>query len=354
MTQEHATPVTVAVDATGADLGPAEVALGAARAAQGGLRVLLFGPAAELRGALTAAGGSDAVEVIDAPVSIAKEPDPARAVRQLPHASIVQAVQAVADGRAQAFVAAGATGAALAAGMGILGRAEGIRRPAIAAPIPLPGAEVLLLDVGANASVRPEHLEQFAFMGRAFAQTVVGVEHPRVALLSNGEESTRGTDLVREVHERLSNHAGLGFIGNVDGAGIPAGVADVIVTDGFTGNIALKAIEGVSGEMFKLIRSTLGASPRGKAGGLLIRGPLRGLRDTLDPELQGGAYLLGLSAVGVIAHGRFSAVGFEHAITRAGRTVREDLLSRTQTALEAAGALHVRRKRSASPDTVTP
>lgn len=345
--------VTVAVDATGADLGPAEVARGAARAATGGTRVLLFGPAAELHAGLEEAGAAD-VEVIDAPVSIAKEPDPARAVRQLPHASIVQAVQAVADGKAQAFVAAGATGAALASGMAILGRAEGIRRPAIAAMIPLPGAEVIMLDVGANASVRPEHLEQFAFMGRAFAQTVVGIEHPRVALLSNGEESTRGTDVVREVHERLSQHGGLGFVGNIDGAGIPAGVADVVVTDGFTGNIALKAMEGVSTQLFHLIRGTIMASTRGKAGGLLLRAPLRGLRDTLDPELMGGAYLLGLSALGVIAHGRFSSVGFEHAVARASRAVSEDLLARTQASLAEAGALHSRRKRSASPDTVTP
>ncbi|MFT4035358.1 MAG: phosphate acyltransferase PlsX [Patulibacter sp.] len=345
--------VTVAVDATGADLGPAEVARGAARAARSGIGVLLFGPAAELHAELDERDTAN-VEVIDAPVSIAKEPDPARAVRQLPHASIVQAVQAVADGRAQAFVAAGATGAALAAGMGVLGRADGIRRPAIAAPIPLPGAEVVLLDVGANASVRPEHLEQFAFMGRAFSQRVVGVDRPRVALLSNGEEATRGTELVREVHTRLSAHAGLGFIGNIDGAGIAAGVADVIVTDGFTGNIALKAMEGVSGQLFSLIRSTLTQSPRGKAGGLLIRGPLRGLRDTLDPELQGGAYLLGLSALGVIAHGRFGAVGFEHAVLRAARAVREELLAGTHDALEQAGALHRRRTRSATADTVTP
>ncbi|MEN0015466.1 MAG: phosphate acyltransferase PlsX, partial [Solirubrobacteraceae bacterium] len=262
------------------------------------------------------------------------------------------AVKAVADGHAQAFVAAGATGAALAAGMSELGRADGVRRPAIAAQIPLPGAEVTLLDVGANATVRPEHLEQFAFMGRAFSQAVVGVEHPRVALLSNGEEKTRGTDLVREVHERLSKHSGLGFIGNIDGSAIPTGVADVIVTDGFTGNIALKTMEGVSTELFHLIKKTVMASNRGKAGGLLLRAPLRGLADTLDPELQGGAYLLGLSALGVIAHGRFSHVGFEHAVRRAGIAVEQDLLGLTLRSLESAGALRVRRKRSAPTDTV--
>ncbi|MBO9533787.1 MAG: phosphate acyltransferase PlsX [Solirubrobacteraceae bacterium] len=346
--------VTVAVDATGADLGPAEVARGAARAARAShLRVLLFGPAAELHAALEESGAGN-VEVIDAPVSIAKVADPATAVRQLPHASIVQAVQAVKDGRAQAFVSAGATGATLAAGMSVLGRADGIRRPAIAAMIPLPGAEVIMLDVGANASVRPEHLEQFAFMGRAFAQTVVGISHPRVALLSNGEEATRGTDLVREVNQRLGTHAGLGFVGNIEGSGIPAGVADVIVTDGFTGNIALKTMEGVSTELFHLIRGTIMATNRGKAGGLLLRGPLRGLRDTLDPEQMGGAYLLGLAALGVIAHGRFSSVGFENAVLRAGRAVEQDLLTRTQASLAEAGALHVRRKRSAGADTVTP
>ena len=345
-------PVTVAVDATGADLGPAEVARGVARAAQSGVEVLLFGPAGALTEALAGLPGATSVEVFDAPVSIAKEPDPARAVRQHPHASIVQAVRAVAEGRAQAFVAAGATGAALAAGMSQLGRADGVRRPALAAQIPLPGAEVTLLDVGANVSVRPEHLEQFAFMGRAFSQAVVGVEHPRVALLSNGEEANRGTDVIREVHQRLSGHAGLGFIGNIDGASIPTGVADVIVTDGFTGNVALKAMEGVSTELFHLIRATIMESNRGKAGGLLLRGPLRGLRDTLDPELQGGAYLLGLGALGVIAHGRFTALGFEHAVRRAGRAIEADLLGVTLASLESAGALRPRRKRSAEADTV--
>lgn len=343
--------VTVAVDATGADLGPAEVARGAARAAATGINVILFGPAAELSAALEETSAAN-VEVVDAPVSIAKEPDPARAVRQHPHASIVQAVRAVAEGRANAFVAGGATGAALAAGMGELGRADGLRRPAIAAQIPLPGAEVTLLDVGANATVRAEHLEQFAFMGRAFSHSVVGVEHPRVALLSNGEEASRGTELVREVHERLSTHEGLGFIGNIDGSSIPTGVADVIVTDGFTGNIALKAMEGVSTELFHLIKRTMLASNRGKVGGLMLRGPLRGVRDTLDPELQGGAYLLGLRALGVITHGRFTNVGFEHAVLRAGRAVEQDLLGETLRSLDAAGALRARRKRSAPADTV--
>src|SRR6476620_9649011 len=187
-------PVTVAVDANGADLGPAEVAAGAALAAQRGHRVLVFGPAAEI-GDVPAG-----VEVIDAPVSIAKSPEPARAVRSTPDASIVLAARAVADGRADALVAAGSTGSALAAGLFHIRRGRGIHRPALALPIPIPGAPVLLLDVGANVESRADHLVQFAYMGSAFAAAVLGVEEPRVGLLSNGEEPSKGTPDVVAAH----------------------------------------------------------------------------------------------------------------------------------------------------------
>ncbi len=177
---------------------------------------MLFAPAAELAPVIEAAG-LPGIELVDAPRSIAKDPDPARAIRQVPDASIVQAVHAVADGRAQAFRRRWGHRRRAGRRYGDPRRADGIRRPAIAAPISAARAEVVVLDVGANATVRPEHLEQFAFMGRAFAQLVLGVEQPRVALLSNGEEESRGTDLVREVHQRLAGHDGLGFIGNIDG-----------------------------------------------------------------------------------------------------------------------------------------
>ena len=180
--------VTVAVDAGGADLGPREVAAGAARAAANGIRVLLFGPAGEIGDV------PDGVEVVDAPVSIAKKADPANAVRSTPEASIVQATKAVADGRAQAFVSGGSTGSALAAALFNLRRDRGVYRPALALPLPNPGrSPILLLDVGANVTCRPEHLVQFAHMGSAFAQAVLGIDSPRVALLSNGEEPGKGT-----------------------------------------------------------------------------------------------------------------------------------------------------------------
>src|SRR5213595_1439235 len=199
--------VTIAVDTNGADLGPAEVAAGAATAAAQGVRVLLFGPAEAI---------GDVAEVVDAPVSIAKAPDLVIAVRSTPDASIVQAASAVADGRAQALVAGGSTGSALAAGLFNIKRASGIFRPALAIPLPVPGKPVTLLDVGANAESRPEHLVQFAFMGAALAQVVLGVDQPRVGLLSNGEEAMKGTPLVLEAHEKLAGSP-LRFVGNVEG-----------------------------------------------------------------------------------------------------------------------------------------
>jgi phosphate acyltransferase len=328
--------VTVAVDAGGADLGPAEVAAGAALAAQAGTNVLLFGPA-ELIGDVPAG-----VEVIDAPVSIAKATDPAFAVRSTPEASIVQAAKAVADGRAQALVSGGSTGSALAAGLFNMRRDRGIYRPALALPVPMPGAApVLLLDVGANVTCRPEHLVQFAHMGSAFAQAVMGISSPRVALLSNGEEPAKGTPELVTVHEQLAGEGGTGlnFVGNVEGTQVTDGIADVIVMDGFTGNITLKLIEGVSGRTLRAIRDLAMSSPRAKLGGWLLRPAVQSLRDEIDPEAPGGAYMLGLRQLGVVAHGRFTRRGFARAIEVAARGVEEDVISATRSALKAAGAL---------------
>jgi glycerol-3-phosphate acyltransferase PlsX len=333
--------VTVAVDANGADLGPAEVAAGAAVAAARGVRVLLFGPAAELGEPV------EGIEVVDAPVSIAKAPEPMAAAHSTPEASVVRAVEAVAQGRADAFVSGGSTGAALAAALFRVKRAGGIHRPALATPVPVPGHPVTLVDVGANAEVRPEHLVQFAFMGAALARVVLGVQRPRVALLSNGAEAQRGTPLVREAHAALAQRAALAgealeFVGNVEGDAITTGAADVVVTDGFTGNVAIKLMEGVSQTVLGAIRDRAMASPRAKMGGALLRPALRGLRDELDPEGPGGAYLLGLRRLGVVPHGRFTRYGFSQAILLAARGASGDIVGRTHEALEAAGALRAR------------
>jgi phosphate acyltransferase len=329
---------TVAVDCNGADLGPAEVAAGAAIAAARGARVILFGPAAELDAA------ASGVEIVDAPVSIAKSADPASAVRAHPDASIVQAARAVAAGQAQALVCAGGTGAALAAGLFNIKRTRGIYRPALALPLPLPGRTVTLLDVGANAAARREHLVQFAFMGAALASTVLGVERPRVGLLSNGEEAARGSALVVETNAELAERAAAGidafeFAGNVEGTDVLEGAVDVVVTDGFTGNVALKLIEATSQTVLRAVRDAALSSPRSKLGGALLRPALGGFRAQVDPELQGGAYLLGLRRLGVVPHGRFSRTGFAEAIMRARRGAREDVIGQTERALAAAGAL---------------
>ncbi len=330
--------VTVAVDAGGADLGPAEVAAGAALAAAAGVGVILFGPEREIgpvpRG----------VEVVDAPVSIAKAADPAFAVRATPEASIVQAAKAVSEGRAQALVSGGSTGSALAAGLFNMRRDRGIYRPALALPVPVPGATpVLLLDVGANVTCRPEHLVQFAHMGSAFAQAVMRIHRPRVALLSNGEEPAKGTPELVIVHEQLAGEGGhgLNFVGNIEGTQVMAGAADVVVMDGFTGNITLKLIEGVSGRTLRAIRDLAMSSPRAKLGGWLLGPAVRALRDEIDPEGPGGAYMLGLRQLGVIAHGRFTRRGFARAIEVAARGVEQDVISATREALRAAGALRL-------------
>ena len=339
--------VTVAVDAGGADLGPREVAAGAAHAAARGIRVLLFGPAREI-GPVQAN-----VEVVDAPISIAKQSDPAHAVRTTPEASIVQATRAVAEGRAQAFVSGGSTGSALAAALLHLRRDRGVYRPALALPLPNPdGPPILLLDVGANATCRPEHLVQFAHMGSAFAQAVLGIAAPRVALLSNGEEPGKGTPDLVTVHEQLAGNrgAGLNFIGNIEGTQVVEGAADVVVMDGFTGNITLKLIEGVSSRAMRLVGEMAGTTTRGRLANRLIAPTMRRLQEAIDPEGPGGAYMLGLRQLGVVAHGRFSARGFAQAIDVAARGVQQDVIGCTRAALLEAGALRPPRLGSSPPD----
>jgi phosphate acyltransferase len=340
--------IKVAVDAGGADLGPAEVAAGAALASQRGVGVLLFGPAEEI-GPMPSG-----VEVIDAPISIAKATDPAFAVRSTPEASIVQATRAVAEGRAQALVSGGSTGSALAAGLFNIRRDRGIYRPALALPLPIPSARpVLLLDVGANVACRPEHLVQFAHMGSAFCQAVMGFERPRVALLSNGEEPGKGTPDLIAVHDQLmgATGKGLNFVGNIEGTHITSGIADVVVMDGFTGNITLKVIEGVSARTMRAIEDLRSTGPRARAGSWLLAPAVAALREEIDPETPGGAYMLGLRQLGVVAHGRFTRRGFARAIEVAARGVREDVVARTRAALETAGAL---RKPSRSESARVP
>jgi phosphate acyltransferase len=331
----------IAVDANGADQGPAAVAEGVARS---GLPVLLFGPAAEL-----ADLAGPHAEIVDAPATVKAGAEAVAAVRSKRDASIVQAASAVGAGRADALVSAGSTGPTLAAATLAVKRIKGVYRPALAVLMPIPGGPVLLLDAGASVEVRPEHLVQFAYMGAGFMEAVVGIERPSVGLLSVGEESGKGTPGVLAAHDRIAEAGGLNFVGNVEGFDIPTAGADVVVADGFTGNVALKVLESTLKAVGTEIRSRIRSGPVSSLGGLLIRGKLGKLRDDLDPEKVGGAILLGLRKPVVVAHGSFGPTGIEHAVKLARRAVDEDMVGRTTAALEAAGAL-----RSATAASVAP
>src|SRR5688500_5330163 len=337
--------VTLAVDANGADLSPGEVARDAALAMERRTAVVLFGTAGELSGSGAA--------VVGARVSTATAAGPPTAVLSTPTASLVQAVEAVASGRADALVSGGSTGAALAASLFRFKRARGVHRPALAIVVPVPGAPFLLLDAGANVAVRPEHLVQFAHMGAAFMEVVMGVRRPRVALLSNGEEASRGPEDVVAAHAALTEHPGaIDFVGNVEGFAIGKGVCDVLVADGYAGNVALKVMEGTSDVLLRSVREAAMSSLRSKVGGLLLRPALRGLRDQIDPEAHGGAVLLGLRHLGVVPHGSFGARGFASAIEVAARGVRDDVLGRTHERLAEAGALRSVPEPSAAAATL--
>ena len=302
----------------GGDLGPAEIVAGALEAATPELKPIIYGPAG-----LDTAG----LELVECPGVIGMHEKPAESVRAKPDSSLVASVRAVARGEADAVVSAGNTGAMLAASLLELRRLPGVHRPAIAVPIPTGRGPCVLLDAGANADARPEHLLQFAHMGAVFAEEMLGIAQPEVRLLSIGEEAEKGNQLTLEAHALLADSE-LPFAGNAESRDLLAGAADVIVCDGFTGNVTLKLLEGTIATILDSLRAELSASLRGKLGGLLIRPASRGLRRRFDPDTYGGAYLLGVRGIVVIAHGRSSRAAVANAIRLAARGVEHDVVSR--------------------------
>ena len=300
----------VAVDALGGDNAPGEVILGALEAAADGIEVTLYGPAGLDAQGLPLVETTEVIEMAD---------KPAEAVRAKPDSSLVACVRAVADGTADAVVSAGNTGAMLAAGLLHLRRLPGVLRPAIAVPLPAHRGPSVLLDAGANADARPDHLLQFAHMGSVFSEEILDVERPKVRLLSIGEEDEKGNQLTIEAHRLLREDASLNFAGNAESRDLLRGVADVVVTDGFTGNIVLKLLEGTIGELLGELREEISATATGKLGGLLIRPAARRMRKRLDPDTYGGAYLLGLRGLAVIAHGNSGRRAVANAIRLAAR-----------------------------------
>jgi len=325
----------IAVDAMGGDKAPGEIVAGAVQASEElGVPVLLVGRPDEI-------GDTHGLEVIEASEVIAMDADAASSVRTMKDSSLVRAAEAVRDGRASAMVSAGNTGATMASALLRMGRIKGVSRPAIATPLPVPVKEhpTVLLDAGANAECSPEWLVQFAQMGAVFATTRYGIQRPRVALLSIGEEPTKGNPLVKDTHKLLATGSWIGetgavFVGNVEGRDLLADEADVVVTDGFTGNVALKTLEGALRGIGGALIETLTGTPEARAASEPLMPALFDLYARLDPETTGGAMLLGVNGVCIISHGSSSATAMVNAIRVARDQVAADVVGHLSRAVQ--------------------
>jgi glycerol-3-phosphate acyltransferase PlsX len=319
--------VRIAVDAMGGDHGPAVIVAGAISGARAqGARVLLVGRLAEIEAALhdVDQAGVD-VEIVEATDVITMDDHPAQAVRRKPQSSINVALRLIADGRADAMVSAGNSGAVMAAALLVLGRVKGIERPAIASYIPTAKGKTLLLDLGAVTDPKPSNLVQFAEMGQVYVSRVLGVQNPTIGLLSNGEEPTKGNALVQQVHPLLEADEDLNFVGNVEGKDVAMGTVDIVVTDGFTGNVALKTAEGVASFIVDILREEITSTLPRKLAAFVLRPAFRSLRAKLDYAEIGGAPLLGVNGTVIISHGRSSAKAIESALAVGARSAEADL-----------------------------
>ncbi|HMC38401.1 MAG TPA: phosphate acyltransferase PlsX [Acidimicrobiales bacterium] len=334
------TELPIAVDAMGGDRAPGEIVAGARQAAEAGAPILLVGDPDRMgdTGDMAVEAASEVIEMHE---------DPGRAVRVKKDSSLIRAAEAVRDGRAGAMVSAGNTGAAMASALFRMGRIKGVARPAIATVIPVPGSTpTVLLDAGANAECAAAWLVQFAQMGSVFSRVRLGVARPRVGLLSIGEEPGKGNPLAKETHELLAAGAagpGVEFVGNVEGRDVMSEAADVIVTDGFTGNVVLKTLEGAMKFAFGAVLGAVTSDAVPKAAGDAVLGQLMPLAGEMDPETYGGALLLGVDGVCIISHGSSSARAIVNAVDVARRAVADDLVGQLRAAVSAgapAGADH--------------
>lgn len=330
----EATKLPIAIDAMGGDNAPTEIVTGARRAVDElGIPVVLVGRPDEI-------GDTGGLEVIAASEVIAMDADPGASVRRMKDSSLVRAAEAVRDGKASAMISAGNTGATMASALLRMGRIKGVARPAIATPIPVPGAALptILLDAGANAECQAEWLLQFALMGSVLARERFGVEAPKVGLLSIGEEATKGSSLVKETHTLLADAGwvattGAEFVGNVEGRDIMTPDVDVVVTDGFTGNVVLKTLEGGMRSLVGAILGAFGTDEHTRAAADVLMPALLPLYATLDPDNTGGAMLLGVDGVCVISHGSSSATAILNAVQVASDMVDAELVAHLAAAI---------------------
>ncbi len=320
----------VALDAMGGDNAPGEIVLGAVQAAhEYGMGVYLVGREEDIRAELAKhdTSGLD-LPIIHTDEVIEMDEHPANAVRRKKNASLTLALQLVQDGKALGAVSAGNSGAMMAASLFTLGRIEGVDRPALGGIFPTRGTPSLVIDIGATTDCKPEFLQQFALMGSIYMERIFGVSSPRVALLANGGEETKGNQLVQETHQLLKTNAdalGLNFIGNVEGHDIPAGNADVIVCDGFVGNVVLKLSEGLAETLIGLLRTEMTSTVPRKLAGAVLRPGLRKVFQRLDYAEYGGVPLLGINGSAIIAHGRSNAKAIKNALRVARQTAETNV-----------------------------
>lgn len=324
----------IIVDAMGGDHAPDAIIEGAVQATIAGYRVVLVGHESVIRAGLARHDGAVAksVEVIDAPEFVAMDEHAAQAVRAKRGASINVAMRAMKEGLGDAVFSAGNSGAVMASALFTLGRLEGVRRPPIAAVLPVQGSQLVICDTGANVDCEADHLIQFAYLGSRYSERMYGVAAPRIGLVSNGEEESKGNALVLAVHPRLAASS-LNFVGNVEGRDLPFGKCDVAVCDGFTGNLILKLAEGMASFCFGLVRQVVMSRPHYKLAGAVLRPGLRSVSRGLDYTEHGGAPLLGVNGNVFIGHGSSNAKAVLSAIRIASRAVRADLLPEMQDAV---------------------
>lgn len=323
----------LAIDAMGGDHAPKEIVIGAMKAVEtfSDIHITLVGDEVKIKEYLT---NSERINILHTTEVILGTDEPVRAVRRKKTASMVLAAQQVADGNADACISAGNTGALMAAGLFVVGRIEGIERPALTPTLPTIGGEgFLLLDVGANVDAKPEHLLQYAIMGSIYCEKVRGTANPRVGLLNIGTEEKKGNDLTKAAFELLKS-AKINFIGNVEARDLLDGAADVVVTDGFTGNMVLKTVEGTALSMFKMLKTTLMSSMKSKLAAAVLKPEFKILKNTLDYSEYGGAGLFGLKAPVIKAHGSSNGQAIFSAIRQTREMVEKDVVGLIKKTIE--------------------
>jgi glycerol-3-phosphate acyltransferase PlsX len=334
--EQKKSQVVIALDAMGGDFAPEEIVMGAAAVAGPELKILLAGRPADIERTLATAGSgvSDEarrhLEIVPADEVIGFDEEPTKAVRAKESSSLVVACREVAEGRADGVVSAGNTGATMAAAMMKLRRIKGLKRPGLCAVLPTPGKPTIFIDVGANSEARPQHLLEFAGMASIFAQEVLEIADPTVGLVSIGEEQVKGNELVLETHRLLAESPGINFYGNVEGRDIVRNVVDVVVTDGFTGNVCLKLMESTSSLIVEEVKKAALRSLTAKVGGLLLKKELTEFKKSIDAEEFGGAYLLGVRGLVVVCHGNSSRKAIASALRTTARASKQNLVGKLE------------------------